>query len=179
MKKNYLLLLLLGLTFFILLTGCVHTQPKTLTESETLANQQVPQDDLNELMRYYHLLQQKSALELAWEYNYAHSHYKNSTEIQERYKFLMLLLLPNSQFGNTQSALDMLENPPEMIEPSSNLAAFRDILLALLKEQQSATDQQQHLAAKLRAAEIQVKALQEKINVIKDIEKNLMRRNAL
>lgn len=178
MIKNYLLLLL-GLIFFILLAGCTHTPPKALAESEILANQQVPQDDLNELMHYYHLLQQKSDLELAWEYNYANSHYKNSTEIQEQYKFLMLLLLPNTQFRNVQSALDMLENLPEMIKPSSNLTAFREILLALLKEQQSATDQQQQLAAKLRATEIQVKALQEKINAIKDLEKNLMRRNAL
>ncbi|MGG7055549.1 hypothetical protein [Nitrosomonas sp. ANs5] len=178
MIKNYLLLLL-GLTFFILLTGCMHTPPKALAESEILAKQQVSQDDLNELMHYYHLLRQKSALELAWEYNYANNHYKNSAEMQERYKFLMLLLLPNTQFRNVQSALDMLENLPEMIEPSSNLAAFRDILLALLKEQQSATDRQQQLAAKLRATEIQVKALQEKIDVIKDLEKNLMRRNAL
>lgn len=162
----------------MLLTGCAHNSPKPSAEPETQTSQ-APQDDLNELMRYYSLLQNKSALELAWEYNYANNHYRESTDSQERLKFLILLLLPDTPFYNTQAALDLLANPLKPAGSSPNLTAFESILMLLLKQQQSANDKAKQLSIKLRATEAQVKILQDRINAIKNIEKNLLRRNPL
>ncbi len=161
----------------MLFTGCAPTWHKPSAHTEIPAVQE-PQDDLNELMHYYNSLQDKSELELAWEYNYANSHYRESTDTRERLKLLMLLLLPNTNFQSIPTALDLLENSPQPAELSSSLAAFENILTLLLKQQESANIQVQNLSAKLRATEAEVKILQNKIDAIKNIEKNLMRRNA-
>jgi hypothetical protein len=175
MIKNRILLVMILL---MLLAGCTHSLLKPPVEPEIPVTQ-APQDDLNELMHYYSSLLNKSALELAWEYNYANNHYRESMDSQERLKFLILLLLPDTHFQNIQAALDILENPPQTVEFSPNLAAFENFLVLLLKKQQSASSQAEQLSVKLRATETRVKILQDRIDAIKNIEKNLLRRNTL
>jgi hypothetical protein len=176
MIKNHILQL--AMILLMLFAGCTHSLLKPPVEPEILVTQ-APQDDLNDLMHYYSSLLNKSALELAWEYNYANNHYRESMDSQERLKFLILLLLPDTHFQNVQAALDILENPPQTVEFSPNLAAFENLLVLLLKKQQSANSQAEQLSVKLRATETQVKILQDRIDAIKNIEKNLLRRNAL
>lgn len=176
MIKNRILQL--AMILLMLLAGCAHSLLKPPVEPEIPVTQ-APQDDLNELMHYYSSLLNKSALELAWEYNYANNHYRESMDSQERLKFLILLLLPDTHFQNVQAALDILENPPQTVEFSPTLAAFENFLVLLLKKQQSASNQAEQLSVKLRATETQVKILQDRIDAIKNIEKNLLRRNAL
>jgi hypothetical protein len=179
MIKNHILQL--AMILLMLFAGCTHSLLKPPVEPEIPVAQapQVPLNDLNDLMHYYSSLLNKSALELAWEYNYANNHYRESMDSQERLKFLILLLLPDTHFRNVQAALDILENPPQTVEFSPNLAAFEKFLVLLLKEQQSASSQAEQLSVKLRATETQVKILQDRIDAIKNIEKNLLRRNAL
>lgn len=168
----------LAMILLMLLAACTHTLLKPPIEPEIPVTQ-APQDHLNDLMHYYSSLLNKSVLELAWEYNYANNHYRESTDAQERLKFMILLLLPDTRFQNLQAALDILENPPQTVEFLPTLAAFKNLLVLLLKKQQSASSQAEQLSAKLRATETQVKILQDRIDAIKNIEKNLLRRNTL
>jgi len=168
---------LAGLILFTLFTGCTligHKPPPDYTETQTT---QHSQSDLDEVMRYYDSLRNKSEQELTEEYNYADNHYRESIDARQRLKFLILLLLPNTDFQNIRTALDLLENPPQQTETTPDMTAFKNLLTLLLKQQQTAGLQVQNLSAKLRATEAEVKTLQNKINAIKNIEKNLMRRN--
>lgn len=176
---TYIFKLLTGLTLFMVITGCIHTPSQSEYEPAEQAGIPVVQDDLSELMHYYDSLQNKSRTELLEEYKYANSHYQESTDIRQRLKLLILLLLPNTSFQSNRVALDLMENLPEQTETTPDTTAFKNLLVLLLKRQRAANLQVQNLSEKLRAAEAEVKTLKSKIDAIKDIEKDLMRKNTL
>lgn len=169
--------LLTGLVLIMLLPGCMHTsvQPGLSSDPEDGFVQET--DDLGELMRYYSSLQDKSGSELIEEYQYANHHYRDSIDIQQRLKLLMLLLLPNTGFQSMHAALDLMENTSEQIETTPATAAFKDLLVLLLKQQQAANFKVQNLTEKVRTTEAEVKILQNKIDAIKTIEKHFMRKS--
>ena len=172
--------LLTGLTLSVMLTGCTYTPVRPadeLSEQAEIRIIQEPRNDLSELMHYYDSLQDKSRMELLEEYKYVNSHHQESTDIQQRLKLLILLLLPNTSFQSNRVALSLVENLPEQIETTPDTIAFKNLLVLLLKRQRAANLQIQSLSEKLRAAEAEVKTLRNKINAIKIIEKDLMRNN--
>lgn len=179
---TYIFKLLTGLTLSLILAGCTHTPAQPVHESSEQAEIQIiqepgPWSDLNELMHYYDSLQSKSRTELLEEYKYANSHYRESTDMQQRLKLLILLLLPNTSFQSNRTALNLVENLPEQIETTPDTTAFRNLLVLLLKRQWTANLHIQNLSEKLRASEAEVRTLKSKINAIKNIEKDLMRNN--
>jgi len=171
--------LLTGLTLSVMLTGCVHTPVQPADEPSEQAEIRIIQEgsDLSELMHYYDSLQNKSRTELLEEYKYANSHYRESTDMQQRLKLLILLLLPNTSFQSNRVALNLVEDLPEQAETTPDTTAFKNLLVLLLKRQRAANVQIQSLSEKLRATEAEVKTLKNKINAIKIIEKDLMRNN--
>lgn len=173
--------LLTELTIFIAaLAGCVHTpvqpapEPAKKTEIQII---QAPEDDLHELMRYYDSLQNKTKAELLQEYKYASSHYRESTDLQQRLKLLLLLLLPNTSFQSDRAALNLVENASEQLEATPAMMSFRNLLVMLLKRQRAAKVQIENLSGKLQSTEAEVMTLRNKINAIKNIERQLMRKN--
>lgn len=160
------------------LAGCMQSivQPSHQLSGHTGTRIIQEPDDLGELMRYFDSLQDKSSAELLEEYQYASSHYRDSLDIQQRLKLLLLLLLPNTGFQSTHAALDLAENPPDGVETTPVTDTFKNLLVLLLKQQRAANFRIQNLSEKLRATETEVKILQDKINAIKNIEKNLMRK---
>lgn len=171
--------LLTGLALITLLPGCMHTSVQPAhsppdPEEPWLVRET---DDLGELMHYYSSLQDKSGSELIEEYQYANIHYRDSADLQQRLKLLLLLLLPNTGFQSTHAALDLMKNTPEQIETTPATTAFRDLLISLLKQQRAANLKIRNLTEKVRTTEAEVKILQNKINAIKDIEKNFMRKS--
>lgn len=177
---TYTFKLLTGLTLSVMLTGCMHTPVQPVDEPSEQAEIRIIQEsgsDLSELMHYYDSLQNKSRVELWEEYKYANSHYRESTDMQQRLKLLILLLLPNTSFQSNRVALNLVEDLPEQAETTPDTTAFKNLLVLLLKRQRTANLQIQNLSEKLRSAETEVKTLKNKINAIKIIEKDLMRNN--
>jgi len=166
------------LTLVMMLSGCMPSIVRAPHQPPGHAETRIIQepDDLGELMRYFSTLQDKSGAELFEEYQYANSHYRDSIDIQQRLKLLLLLLLPDTGFQSTRTALDLMENPPDGIEATPVTDAFKNLLVLLLKQQRAANLKIQNLSERLRVTETEVKTLQDKINAIKNIEKNLMRK---
>ena len=179
MKKTHITFA--GLILIAALFGCAQISnqlnAQSANEPEKIEIFQEP-DDLIELMHYYNSLQTKSSIELAEEYQYANSHYHDSIDIQQRLKLVILLLLPDTKFQSTRTALTLIENLPDQDKIAPAAIGFRDMLLLLLKQHQADNVKIQDLSTKLRMARTEVKALQDKIDAIKNIEKNLMRKSA-
>ncbi|MCC6917390.1 MAG: hypothetical protein IT527_08815 [Nitrosomonas sp.] len=164
------------------LAGCVHppAQPVQVPVREEIHIIRESENSLSELMHYYDSLQGMSKAALLKEYKYANSHYRESTDIQQRLKLLLLLTLPNTGFQTTQGALKLMETLPEQVEPSApDTIAFKKLLVTLLKQQRAAKVQIENLTEKLHSSEAEIKTLKSKINAIKNIEKHLMRKNTL
>ncbi len=134
-----------------------------------------PPSDIENLMRYYQALQDKKPFELQWEFTYAKHHYRNDKNAENRFKYILLVTLPNTNFRDTSLALNLLTNWPEDIPLSPNLISFRKILMTSLKDRQSAKYNNQSLLQKLKASEGKIKALQDKIDAIKSMERQLFR----
>ncbi|MDV6343719.1 hypothetical protein [Nitrosomonas sp. Is37] len=178
---------LLLLIFSVVLIGCTITP--THQSSDSL-NTQIPQQDeldqyhsLDELMLYYDQLQKKNATQLASEYNHAKKHFKNNPDAESRLKYILLISLPKTSFTNIQTALNLLNNWPQDITMSTNLANFRKLLISLLREQQIARTDARNLSQKLKASDEQAQALEEyaqtlknRIDAIKNMEKQPIRR---
>ncbi|MDT8363385.1 MAG: HAMP domain-containing sensor histidine kinase [Nitrosomonas sp.] len=172
--------LLLSFLPVILLAGCGILELKTRIPETTSASSPViieSPSHLRELMSYFTYLQNKTAPELALEYDYALSHYRNSTDSQERFKFLILLLQVDTKYFDTITAAKHLEQTKNNHMLSSDLLAFSNILDTLLQQQIAAKKEIQQLSTQLTASQAEIGVLQHKIDAIKNIERNLIRRN--
>lgn len=172
--------ILVTLTLITVLSGCTPsiTRPSLQSPGRHTETRIIQEpDDLAELMRYFSSLQDKSSAELLEEYQYANSHYRDSIDMRQRLKLLLLLLLPNTNFQSTRAALDLIENPPAEVETTPVTSAFKNLLVLLIKQQRAANLKIQNLSEKLRITESEVKVLRDKINAIKSIEKNLIRKD--
>lgn len=173
-----------NLTFLLLvcavLAGCAAmpaNHSSLVFTEQTLQQDEFAQDDnLDDLMRYHNFLQEKNAFQLSWEYNYAKNHYKNNTNAESRLKYILLISLPNTAFTDIHGALDLLENWPEDVTISPNLASFKKLLTTLLTEQQTARLNARNLLQKLKTSEELVQTLQNRIDAIKSIQRNPIRR---
>lgn len=131
---------------------------------------------MQDLMDYFSLLRNKTVLELAWEYNYASTYYRNSTEPVEQFMFLMLLLQADTKYFDTKVVANQLKRTRNSHVLPSDLQAFSDILDILLQQQIAAKKEVQQLSMQLNASRTEIGLLKEKINAIKNIERNLIRR---
>ncbi len=159
------------------IAGCA-LRPAQKTEMPVIYTEQTASallSDIENLMRYYQMLQDKKPFELQWEYAYAKHHYRNDKNAENRFKYILLVILPNTHFRDTSLALNLLTNWPEDIPLSPNLTSFRKILTTSLKDLRSAKYNNQNLLQKLKASEERIKALQDKIDAIKSMERQLFR----
>ena len=166
--------LLLSL-LIILFSGCSLLEPKI----QPVAAPEIIKSPahLQDLMDYFARLQNKTALELAWEYNYASSHYRNSAEPYEQLKFLMLLLQADTQYFDTRAAAEQLEQIKNNHVLSPDLLAFSNILDVLLQQQIAAKKEVRQLSMQLDNSRAEINLLKHRIDAIKNIERNLIRRN--
>ena len=164
----------------LVLTGCTalieRQSPDILTEQTPQSED--PNDDnaIGELMRYHGFLLEKKVFQLAWEFNYAKNHFKDSLDARERLKYILFISMPNTAHTDIQAALTLLNNWPEEISLSPSLASFRKLLIALLTEQQTARTSMRNLLYKLKSTEEQAQTLQKRIDAIKSMERNPIRR---
>lgn len=164
----------------LVLAGCTaptaHQSSIILTEQLSQNGDSNDYDSIKDLMRYNGSLHEKKAFQLAWEYNYAKNHFKDSPDAGERLKYILLISMPNTAHTDVQTALNLLNNWPPEVRLSPSLESLRKLLIALLTEQQAARSNTRNLLQKLQISEEQAKTLQKRIDAIKSMERNPIRR---
>lgn len=155
-------------------SGCSLMEPKIQSSVPKIIESPT---HLQDLMSYFSRLQNKTALELAWEYNYASSYYRDSAEPLEQLMFLMLLLQADTKYFDTEAAAVQLEQTKNGHELPPDLLAFSNILDALLQQKIAARKEVQQLSMQLNASRTEINLLKQRIDAIKNIERNLIRRN--
>lgn len=170
------------LIFSAVLTGC--------TALPAFFDNQVSQQDkfeqnksLNDLMSYYDQLQKKKASQLATEYDYNKSYFDNNINADSRFKYILLVSLPNTAFSDIRLALDLLTNWPQDLTLPPDLDGFRKLLISLLEEQQTAKTETRNLSQKLKISnenahvlKEQIQTLESRIDAIKNMEKHPIRK---
>jgi hypothetical protein len=163
----------------IAITGCASTDmsrtPLVYIEQSQLSNARNI-NRLGELMRYYDSLHEKKTHQLAEEYDFAKNNLEVSSDAESRFKYILLISMPNTAYTDIKGALDLLKNWPQEALLSPNLISFRKLLIMLLTEQQTVRTRARNLSQQLKTSEEQVKTLQKRIDAIKNMERTPFRR---
>lgn len=126
---------------------------------------------VEELMLYYDYLRKQSAVALVKEYDTARQSLAQSRTDMNRIRVALLVALPNAPFHDTAAALGLLnEVSKETKTASPGLRGLASMMAALIAEQQG-------LSQKLKEEQKRADALQGQVNAIKNMEKNLIRRD--
>lgn len=133
---------------------------------------------VEELMLYYDFLRKQPAPELIKEYDKARQGLAQSKTDVNRVRVALLLSMPNTPFHDTAAALGLLnEVSKETKAPSPSLRGLANMMTMMLAEQQRANNNADDLSQKLKDEQKRVDALQGQVDGIKNMEKNLIRRD--
>ena len=132
---------------------------------------------MEDLMQYYDSLRKQPPAELARVYDKVKQNFVQNKSDANRARLALLLILPNTSFRDTTSALYLLNEWPRGDgKPISGLQSFRNLLTALLAEQQRLNNSADELSHKLKEEQKRVETLQNQIEAIKSMEKNMILR---
>lgn len=149
----------------------------------------VPMDNktcqIDDLMQYYDVLSKFPASAVSREYDKVRQDFLKNKSDLNRLKAALLLSLPNTSFRDYSAALNLLEDRvPGSSDMAPDLRGFANFLRVMLTEQlrliKHANDQAHHandLTQKLKEEQKRTRAWQEKVDAIKTMEKNLIRRD--
>jgi len=130
------------------------------------------------LMLYYDYLRKQPAAELVKEYDKARQSLVQSKTDVNRVRVALLVALPNAPFHDTSAALGLLnEVSKETKTASPGLRGLASMMALLITEQQRANNNADDLSQKLKEEQKRADALQGQVNAIKNMEKNLIRRD--
>lgn len=164
-----------------ILSGCSAMQASQSSNpviSTTQPIQVVVPSQLDMLMQYYEVLQEKTEPELVQEFNTVKKNFMHNNSDGNRIRYILLLSLPNADFRNISDALRLLIEWPQDAQQLTSMAIFRKLLTQLLTEQQHLTSTVRNFSEKLKAAEEDSEKLRKKVDDIKDMEKSLIRRES-
>ena len=131
---------------------------------------------MEDMMQYYDSLRKQPPAELARVYDKVKQNFVQNKSDANRTRLVLLLILPNTSFRDITSALYLLNEWPRDAKPITGLQSFRNLLMALLAEQQRLTHNMDELSLKLKEEQKRVEILQKQIEAIKNMEKNLILR---
>ena len=131
---------------------------------------------MEDMMQYYDSLRRQPPAELARVYDKVKQNFVLNKSDANRTRLVLLLILPNTSFRDITSALYLLNEWPRDAKPITGLQSFRNLLMALLAEQQRLTHNMDELSLKLKEEQKRVEILQKQIEAIKSMEKNLILR---
>lgn len=129
---------------------------------------------MDDMMQYYDSLRKQSPPELAKVYDRVKQNFAQNKSDANRIRLVLLLILPNTSFRDIHSALHLLNEWPRDPKPANNLQSFRNLLTALLAEQQRLSNSLDESSHKLKEEQKRVDTLQHQIDAIKSLEKNLI-----
>ncbi|KIO48921.1 hypothetical protein [Nitrosospira sp. NpAV] len=182
MSNAYQKFRILPVVILTLLTACTaipeNQQPGGLLLSDLIVIGQ-----MEDLMQYYDSLRKQPPAELARVYDKVKQNFVQNKSEANRARLILLLILPNTPFRDVNSALYLLNEWPRDVKPVTGLQSFRNLLATLLAEQQRLSNSVDESALKLNELSIKLKeeqkrveTLQNQIEAIKSMEKNLILR---
>lgn len=131
---------------------------------------------MEDMMQYYDSLRKQPPAELARVYDKVKQNFVQNKSDANRARLVLLLILPNTSFRDITSALYLLNEWPRDAKPITGLQSFRNLLMALLAEQQRLNHNMDELSLKLKEEQKRGEILQKQIEAIKSMEKNLILR---
>ncbi len=140
--------------------------------------QEAAPSQLDKLMEYYELLQEKTEPELAQEFNTVKKNFMHNYSDGNRIRYILLLSLPNADFRNISDALRLLIEWPQDKQQLTSMTSFRKLLTQLLTEQQHLNSTVNKFSERLKVVESYSEKLQKRVDDIKDMEKSLIRRES-
>ncbi|WP_124951733.1 dihydrolipoamide acyltransferase [Sulfuriferula thiophila] len=157
------------------LSGCANLPGQTRAVNGSWAPSLLMASQTDELLLYYDYQRKQSAPELAREYDKARQSLGQSKSDVNRLRVALLLTLPNTAFHDNATALEMAnELLKDTKSTTSGLRGLANLLSVTLTEQQRLTDD---LSQKWKDEKKRADGLQDKVEAIKNMEKNLMRRD--
>ncbi|MEO6825526.1 MAG: dihydrolipoamide acyltransferase [Nitrosospira sp.] len=153
----------------------------TITENQQPAAGPASSDvmvtgQMEDMMMYYDSLRRQPPAELTRVYDKVKQNFVQNKSDANRARLVLILILPNTSFRDTGSALYLLNDWPREGRPTTGLQSFRSLLTVLLAEQQRVTHSADELSQKLKEEQKRVEMLQNQIEAIKSMEKNLILR---
>lgn len=141
--------------------------------------QMIENSRIGEIMRDYEYLRAQPATELAKEYKKVSQDFMQTESDSNRVRLAMLLSLPDTPFHDTSAAINLLNNwPIDENLTHQALHGFANFLSAMLTQQRKSNNAVNDLAKKLKDEQRHTEILQNKIDSITDMEKELLNRNA-
>lgn len=162
------------LSFILLLTASLVGCSNMPTNPQ---DKKVFQVQLSTLMLDYASTENMQADELKTLFNSVKEKFLNNKMDEDRIRYILLLALPEQEFYDSNAALSLLKEWPNIEQQPTSIIAFRSILIKRLAEEKRIHDIVNNLSRQLRHEKQQTDTLQKKINDIKDMEKKLIRRN--
>lgn len=168
-------LMILPVVILALLAAC-STVPENQQPVGPLPSDLIIAGQMEDLMQYYDALRKQPPAELAHVYDKVKQNFVQNKSDANRARLILLLILPNTTFRDTTSALYLLNEWPRDTKPATGLQSFRNLLAALLAEQQRLSNSVDELSLKLKEEQKRVETLQNQIEAIKSMERNLILR---
>ncbi|MDN5836286.1 MAG: dihydrolipoamide acyltransferase [Nitrosospira sp.] len=131
--------------------------------------------NMEDMMQYYDSLRKQPAFELARVYDKVKYNFVQNKSDANRARLVLLLILPNTAFRDVTSALYLLNEWPRDGTSTTGLQGFRSLLVSLLSEQQRLNHSVEELSQRLKEEQKRVETMQNQIEAIKKMEKNLIR----
>jgi len=126
----------------------------------------------NELLHYHTCLASLRPAELSAEYDGVQHELEKSGNASHRIRLALLLSWPDTAYRSIPTALDMLKGVPEDGVPGG-LGDLAALLRESLIQQQLLDDKAQGLKKELAVERAHAGSLQDKIDSIKDLERNM------
>ena len=165
----------LPVMMLVVLSGCANLPGQTHTANGSWAPSLLMASQADELLLYYDYLRKQPASEVAREYDKARQSLAQSKSDTNRLRVALLLALPNTAFHDNATALEMAnELLKDTKSTTSAVRGLANLLSVSITEQQRLTDD---LSQKWKDEKKRADGLQDKVDAIKNMEKNLMRRD--
>jgi hypothetical protein len=167
--------------FMVTWLAACSTPPETIPEKtiqpEPPATELIIIGQMETIMQYYDSLRKHPVSELVPIYNKVKQNFAQNKSAVNRARLVLLLTLPNAPFRDLNSALRLLNDwPRDGGGEGAGLQSFRNLLITLLAEQQRLNQSADELAQKLKDEQKRAETLENQIEAIKRMEKNLILR---
>ena len=166
---------LVAVAALMFLTGCAAIESVESPRAvEPPPAELVVTGQMDDMMEFYDSIRKQSPAELSRVYDKAKQSFMRNKSDTNRARLVLLLILPNTSFRDVTSAMHLLNEWPKDSNSANNLQSFRNLLAGLLAEQQRLSHGIEELSQKLKDEQKRAETLQNQIDAIKSMEKNLL-----
>ena len=172
--------LVLLLLLAVLSGGCANLEQAASSKADCWSKTPLfalKNSDVTVLLNYYQRIRALSGESLAAEYALAAQALAKQRSDGNRLKAALLLTLPNASFRDDSRAAALAEETlNNKASDNAELKTFAQYIAAVANEQKRQEDRYQQLSQRLKEEEKRSEALQQKLDAVKSIEKDLINR---